>query len=487
MKPTQNIDRHPGTRTNANAFRARLLRAVGMPRLAMGSVMLGVLMPGLPMLGVPGVAWSADGETGATANAAASSGEGAGRFAYGGQSTYTEQASDGFHAPYSGGNSLSPHIARETFDLTLFLGAHLWQGGEIWVNPELDQGFGLDDTVGLAGFPSGEAYKVGSRSPYFRLQRAFVRQTFDLGGANGAADAGPNQFALAQSANRLVLTVGKLSVVDIFDVNRYAHDPRADFMNWSLIDAGTFDYAADSWGYSAGGAAEWYLGQWTTRAGLFDLSEVPNSESLEPGFNEYQMDVELEHRHELFGQGGKLAVSAFENRARMALLEQAVLYARTYGLPVELAPVRQYRKRDGISLNLEQSLSAELGLFVRLGSAGGDVETYEFTDIDRTASGGVSLNGRRWGRPGDTVGLAGVDNAIAAPMRNYLAAGGLSVLIGDGRLPHPGNEQIVEGYYEAAVLPALNVTFDGQWVQNPAYNRDRGPVAIYTLRLHAAW
>ena len=171
----------------------------------------------------------------------------------------------------------------------------------------------------------------------------------------------------------------------------------------------------------------------------------------------------------------------------MALLEQAVAYEMSSGQPAQLAPVRQYRKRDGISLNLAQSLSADLGLFARLGSAAGDVETFEFTDIDRTISGGLSLNGRRWGRAGDTVGLAGVDNAIARPLRDYLAAGGLSVLVGDGRLPHPGNEQILEGYYEAAVCSAVAATFDAQWVENPAYNRDRGPVALYALRLHAAW
>lgn len=409
-------------------------------------------------------------------------------FAFDGQSTFTVQGSDGFHAPYAGANSLSPHIARETFDVTLFLGAHPWEGGELWIDPEIDQGFGLDDTVGLAGFSSGEAYKVGSRSPYFRLQRAFVRQTFDLGGQRtAAAAAAPNQFALASASNRLVLTAGKLSVVDIFDLNRYAHDPRADFLNWSVIDAGTFDYAADAWGYSAGGAAEWYVGNWAVRAGLFDLSDVPNSERLEPGFDEYQMDAELERRYRLFAQSGKLDVTAFESRGRMALLEQAIAVAQASGQPVTPAPVRAYRRRDGISLNLEQPISDELGLFVRAGSAGGNVESYEFTDIDRTLSGGISLSGQRWQRGNDTLGVAGVINAISPQERAFLAAGGLGILVGDGRLPHPGNEQILEGYYEAALRPDLAVTFDTQWVQNPGYNRDRGPVAIYALRLHANW
>ena len=215
-----------------------------------------------------------------------------GRFAVYGQATYVEQETDAFRAPYSGPNSLSPAMGRETADATLYLGAHLWHGAELWLNPEADQGFGLDDTLGLAGFSSGEAYKVGRKTPYFRLQRAFLRQTIDLGGGISTVDGGPNQFAVRQSADRVIVTLGKMSVGDIFDVNRYAHDPRADFLNWSVIDAGTFDYAADAWGYTVGGAAEWYVGSWTWRGGVFDLSDVPNSARLDPGLREYQVDLE---------------------------------------------------------------------------------------------------------------------------------------------------------------------------------------------------
>ena len=408
------------------------------------------------------------------------------RFAVYGQATYTEQETDGFHAPYAGPNSLSPHSGRETTDATLYLGARLWKGAQLWLDPEADQGFGLDDTLGLAGFSSGEAYKVGRKAPYFRLQRAFIRQTLNLGGAAGSVDAGPNQFALPQSSNRLVLTVGKMSVVDIFDVNRYAHDPRADFFNWSVVDAGTFDYAADAWGYSVGGAAEWYVGSWAWRAGVFDLSDVPNSTRLEPGFDEYQVDLEAEHRHELRGQPGKVDITVFESRGRMGLLEDAIAYAQANGLQPDSAPVRRYRKRDGISLNFEQQLTPDVGMFARLGDAGGNVETYEFTDIDRTASLGVSVGGGPWQRPQDTLGLAGVVNAVSRDRRQYLAAGGLGILVGDGRLPHAGHENILETYYEAAVFSAVQVTLDYQWVDNPAYSRDRGPVSIFAVRVHAA-
>ncbi len=407
------------------------------------------------------------------------------RFAVFGQATYTEQETDAFHAPYAGANSLSPHSGRETADATLYLGVRLWHGAELWVDPETDQGFGLDDTLGLAGFSSGEAYKVGRKAPYFRLQRAFIRQTLNLGGEPAAVDAGPNQFAMQQSADRLVVTAGKLSVVDIFDVNRYAHDPRADFLNWSVIDAGTFDYAADAWGYSVGAAAEWYTGPWAWRAGLFDLSDVPNSAVLEPGLHEYQVDLEAEHRHELLGRPGKIDITLFESRGRMALLQDAIAYGEATGLSPQLTPVRRYRKRDGVSLNIEQQLTTNIGLFARLGDAGGNVETYEFTDIDRTVSVGTSVNGGPWHRPADTLGLAGVVNVLSRDRRRYLAAGGLGVLIGDGKLPHAGHEDVLETYYELA-LSAVHVTLDYQWVGNPAYNRDRGPVSIFAVRVHLA-
>ena len=401
-----------------------------------------------------------------------------------GQATYTEQESDGFHAPYSGPNSLSPDIGRETVDATLYLGARLWRGAELWVNPEADQGFGLDNTVGLAGFSSGEAYKVGRKAPYFRLQRAFLRETINLGGDTGTVDAGPNQFAGRQSADRVIVTLGKVSVGDIFDGNRYAHDPRADFLNWSVIDAGTFDYAADAWGYTVGGAAEWYVGSWAWRAGVFDLSDVPNSTRLEPGFGEYQADLEAEHRHRFLGQPGNVTLTVFESHGRMGLLQDAIARAQASGLPPDPALVRRYRKRDGVSLNVVQQLTPDVGMFARLGAAGGNVETYEFTDIDRTASAGVSVSGRPWHRRADTVGLAGVINAISGDRRRYLAAGGLGILVGDGRLPHAGNEHILETYYELAAASKLHLTIDYQWVQNPAYNRDRGPVSIVALRGH---
>jgi len=251
------------------------------------------------------------------------------------------------------------------------------------------------------------------------------------------------------------------------------------------VDTGTFDYAADAWGYTLGIAVERYIGAWTFRAGVFDLSNVPNSESLEHGLHEFQLDGEAERRYPLFGQTGRLLVTGFETRGRMALLQDAIDLALATGTTPDPAAVREYRSRFGIGVSVEQPLTPDLGVFARAGKASGNVEVYEFADIDRTVSVGGSLRGTRWQRPADTLGAAFVDNGISAVREAYLNLGGLGILIGDGKLPHPGAEQILETYYGLALRSWLQATVDYQWVKNPAYNTDRGPASILGVRVHA--
>ncbi len=360
-----------------------------------------------------------------------------------------------------------------------------WAGAEIWVNPEIDQGFGLSNTLGVAGFPSAEAYKVGNKDPYFRLQRAFLRQTIDLGGAAETVDAAQNQLGGTRTANRIVITIGKFGVGDVFDTNRYAHDPRGDFLNWSVVDAGSFDYAADAWGYSTGVAAEWYQGPWTLRLGAFNLSTVPNGETLETGFGQYQLDVEVEHRHRIAGRDGAVRVTLFRNRGNFGSFADALALAAATGTVPDTALVRSRQSRLGVSANFEQAVSDSVGVFARAGIADGSIEPYDFTDIDRTAQAGVAINGKGWGRDGDTIGLAAVVNGISKEHELYLAAGGVGVLVGDGQLPHPGPEQIVEAYYSWKPLKCVTMTLDYQHIANPGYNRDRGPANVLALRLHA--
>ncbi len=409
------------------------------------------------------------------------------RFAIHGQSTLTVQGTPGFSSPYAGANSLTPHQVKETIDVTAYLGVRLWHGAELWVNPEIDQGFGLSNTLGVAGFTSGEAYKVGQANPYFKLPRLFLRQTIALGGAGSSVAAAANQLAGPQTANRLVLTLGKFSAVDVFDTNAYAHDPRADFLNWALIDTGTFDYAANSWGFTFGGAAEWYQGNWTLRAGLFDLSKLPNQPSLEIDFSQYQINGEVEHRQTIAGHPGAIRAGFFFTRGRLARFVDAIaLFDASGSLPADLSPLRRYRDKWGIQFNAEQEVSAALGLFLRAGYGDGKSEADDFTDIDRTVAAGGQLKGSAWGRGDDRIGFAGIVNRISRLHQAFLNDGGLGTLVGDGALPHPGDERIIESYYDWQMVRHANLTFDYQFIANPGYNRDRGPVHVFALRLHLA-
>jgi high affinity Mn2+ porin len=404
------------------------------------------------------------------------------------QSTAVLQYHPGFRSPYRGRNSLDPASrGNETFDATLFAGARLFDGLELWINPEIDQGFGLSGTFGAAGFPSGEAYKVGKAEPYFRLQRLFFRETFNLGGEVQPVEADANQLRGTRTADNLIVTFGKLSVTDMFDTNAYAHDPRSDFFNWSVIDAGAYDYAADAWAYSYGVAAEWTQDFWTLRFGLFDLSKVPNTTHLETDFSQFQLVAEGEARVSLFGRPGRVKLLGFVNRGRMADYSDAVRLAVAAGVTPDVALVRDYRSRPGVTANLEQEVAQDLGAFLRLSWNDGSKEAYEFTEINRSVSGGLSLKGASWGRAKDTVGLAGVVNGLSSPAKAYFGAGGLGILIGDGRLPHYGTENILETYYSAAITDWFSLSGDYQLLVHPAYNRDRGPVSVFALRAHAGW
>jgi high affinity Mn2+ porin len=411
-----------------------------------------------------------------------------------GQTTFLWQGYPAFRSPYEGAQSLpGGGQGRETWDATLFAGVRLWPGAELWINPEIDQGFGLADTHGAAGFPSGTSYKLGFANPYVRVQRYFIRQTIDLGGAAEEVNSDINQFAGSQTANRLVLTAGRLFVVDIFDTNKYANDPRSNFLNWSVINATSFDFAGDSWSSTYGAVAEWYQGPWTLRAGIFDMSATPAggansapSFGLDPTFRQFELVGEIERRYELGGQPGTIKITGFLIRGRMGNFEEALALSHATGLDASdaLAAVRTYQSRPGVSLNLAQQVTDTVGVFARAGLADGNVEPWDNTDCDRTIQAGVSVSGKCWKRPDDTIGIAGVINGIFNAHMEYFNAGGLGIVIGDGKLPHYGPEQIIETYYSYALSASTGISLDYQFIRNPAYNTDRGPVNVFGVRFH---
>ena len=406
-----------------------------------------------------------------------------------GQLTVLPQGYPKFSAPYSGQNSLPANgQVRSTVSATGFFGVKLWQGGEAYITPEVDEGFGLADTYGLAGFSSAEAYKIGRAAPYLRFQRYYLRQTIGLGGETENIDSGQGALAGVVDKNRVTFTVGKYAMVDIFDDNKYAHDGRNGFINWSIVDMGALDYAGDAWSYTDGATAEWRQDNWTARAGIFQLSEVPGSEKIEPVlFRQWSPVTELEWRHNLlFDQQGKIKLLGFANIGYMGKYEEALQIGYLTGTTPDITQDRKLRTKVGGGLNIEQPISEDLGFFLRASWADGRYETFDFTDIERSLSAGFVLNGARWDRPKDAIGIAGVINGISNSHANYLAAGGLGLLVGDGALSY-GAEHVMEAYYKYNIIDNVSVTFDYQLADNPAFNTARGPVNIFALRLHGEY
>jgi high affinity Mn2+ porin len=400
-----------------------------------------------------------------------------------GQTTYLPQGYPAFRAAYSGPNSLTPAPQTQaTWSNSLFLNTRLWEGGELYYNPELLQGFGLNDTVGLGGFPNGEAQKSNFPYPHYNTSRLFLRQTFGFGGEQEELASGPTQLANKVDVSRLTVQAGKFAVIDIFDGNAYAKDARKDFMNWAMWTPGAFDYSADKVGLTWGATAEFNQKQWALRAGYFLMLGASNTNNFDTRVPERGNYVlELETRWSLFSLPGKLRTigwfnSAFSGSYRETLDNPALM--------LDISQTRAGRIKYGYVLNLEQALSDDVGLFGRWSWNDGKTEIMAFTDIDASLAGGLSIKGARWGRPDDVIGIGGVVNALSKDHRDFIAAGGLGILIGDGALNYR-RERIFETYYAYALNKQITLTADYQFIVNPAYNADRGPVSIFSGRFHA--
>lgn len=401
------------------------------------------------------------------------------------QSTFIPQVYPGFRSPYQGINSLpGGGQGRETWTTTAFIGRRLWEGAELYANPELDQGFGLASTVGAGGFPNGEAQKGGSAVPKPHLHRIFLRQTFGLGGEQEKVEDGANQFGGMRDISRVTLTAGKFSVPDLFDDNTYSHDPRTTFMNWSIWEGGAFDYPADRFGFTWGAVAELNQKSWAVRTGYFLVVKEPNSDVFDthiPRRGGWIAEGEL--RYALASQPGKLRLLGFINEANSGSYRETL---DDPALGLDLALTRRTRSKYGFVVNAEQAVTGDFGLFSRLSWNDGRNEIMSFTDIDGSVSAGGALKGTKWGRPDDTIGLAGAVNALSNNHRDFIAAGGLGILIGDGRLNYR-TERIIEAYYSYSLWTAVKLTFDYQFIANPAYNADRGPVSVFAARLHVEY
>jgi high affinity Mn2+ porin len=399
------------------------------------------------------------------------------------QSTFSAQGDWPFHAVFSGANSLRNRgEIKETLSLDLMGGARLWRGAEVYVDGLMWQGFGLSDALGAAGFPNGEAFRAGTEVPNFTFARVVLRQTIGLGGEQEMVKDDALQLAGKRDISRVTITVGKMSAKDIFDSNAYADDPRAQFLNWALMANGAWDYPADALGFIPGMAVELNQPKWAARYGFFAVSRVQNGLAIDRSITRHwAMAAELERRYSIREHAGSARLLGYVNHAHMRNYEDAVKNPALLADP-SLSHSDAYK--FGVGLNADQELTKNLGAFLRLGWNDGRNETWMFTDIDRTLMLGLSLKGRVWHRPEDTLGVAGVLNGISRPHRNFLAAGGLGITVGDGKLNY-GEEEIFETYYALKIVKGIFVTLDYQFINHPAYNRDRGPVHVGGLRLHA--
>jgi len=276
------------------------------------------------------------------------------------QATYVWQGKRPFSASYSGPHSLKADKERSySFTATAALGFRPWTGGELYFNPEAAQGVPLSNLTGLGGFTNGEIARTSGPTLKAYRARLFLRQTWGMGGEQAAVESTANQLAGNVDKRRWVLTAGNLAVLDVFDGNAYSHDPRTQFLNWSLMTHGAYDYAADARGYSWGVALEWYHDDWVARAGRFIQPKKPNQQELDPHiFQHYGDQIEVEHAHTLGGQPGKVRLLALRNRAKMSRFQDALdLAARMGGTP-SIDDVRTGEQiKHGFGLNLEQAVS----------------------------------------------------------------------------------------------------------------------------------
>jgi high affinity Mn2+ porin len=400
-----------------------------------------------------------------------------------GQATVITQGHPDFNALYSGVNSLSAEGETKTsLTATLFLGRRLWRGGEFYFNPEITGGEGLSLTHGIAGFPNGEIYRVDTPTPKFNPARLFLRQVFALGDATSeAVEADDNELARLQPSRRITVLLGKFSLNDFFDNNQYAHDPRTQFMNWAFMDNMAWDYAADTRGYTVGFMLEYADPVFSIRWSEVLVPTIANGMTFDTDLKQAHGDnLEAEVRYHLGEHLGRARFLAYINHAHMGS------YAETLATPVsppEITSSAAYRAKYGFGLNLEQELTASLGVFARLGWNDGKEEAFIFTECDDTVSFGASLRGTSWSRAEDTLGLGLLVNGLSSVHAQYLADGGQGFLLGDGGLSY-APEEIVELYYLWRPESHFGISGDVQFVQDPGYNSDRGPTWVFAARGH---
>jgi hypothetical protein len=424
-----------------------------------------------------------------------------------GQFTYISSWKPSFHAAYTNLNgsinSLLPNAERSfTGTATLYLGVRLWHGAEFYVVPEVISELPFSQLKGLAGgIQNFELQKGGTTTPQIYHSRIFAKQTFGFGGDPVKKDSSPMQLGTTEDSRRLVLVAGNFSILDFFDKNAFDIDPRQGFLSLGFLTYAAYDFASDARGYSYGGVAELYWDDWAVRFGRITPPKNPNQLPVDFRLFKYYGDqIELEHKHKVFGQEGTVRLLAYRNHEDMGRFADAIAafeadpqknattcpgfnYGSNNANAPDLCWVRKPNVKVGIGGFFEQYVAKDIGVFSRAMYSDGKTEVDAYTSADRSASVGVLAKGSLWGRANDVAG-AGVNLSwISKVHADYLGMGGVDGFVGDGAI-RPGAETAFDAFYSVSFRRWLWLTGDFQHVANPGFNQDRGPVNIFGVRIH---
>lgn len=414
------------------------------------------------------------------------------KWSYHFQFTSILQGHSNFNSPYSGTNSLmDTNETALSLTSTLYLGRKLWKGAAIFVNPEIAGGKGMSYALGLAGAANGETFRIGSPAPAFYIARVFFQQHFALNSNKEYQEGDLNQLGDHIPSSRISISAGKFSIADFFDDNSYSHDPRSEFMNWSLMSNGAWDYPANTRGYTWGAVIEFVKPSYAVRVSDVLVPLNANGPNLDQDLSKtHGITIEFEKKLKIKNHIGSIKLLAFHNVSRAPSYNLAVsnMANGDSSLNEIIAGKKTGTNFDGLKygfgLNFCQELTNNIGIFARLGWNDGQTATWAFTEIDQSASAGVSIKAAKIKRPEDVFGIAFVANGISPQHISYLNAGAYGFIIGDGKLPHYGYEQILETFYKIRLAKTLWATLDYQYIANPAYNKDRGPVHVFAVRGH---
>jgi len=407
------------------------------------------------------------------------------RFTIHAQTTVITQWKPAFKAKYSDANSLISHSeTQRSSTATLYLGTRLWKGASVYLNPEVAGGSGLSGSLGVGASSNGETYRIDNGSPKFELARLFITQIIPLTKETQYQESDLNKLGGKIPTSYLALTVGKICVTDFFDLNKYSHDPRTQFMSWALMNNGSWDFPANTSGYTPSIVLEYITPENEWRAAFSLEPKVANTMAMNWNVSRTgAYMLEYTHNYTLNNKKGALRLVSYYNLAHMGNYNQSILL--NPNAPNILSTEAYGHSKYGFGINCEQEITKEMGLFLRAGWNDGNNETWAYTEIDRTVSLGISSNGKNWKRPNDNVGLAYIVSGLSVPHRNYLRAGGLGFELGDGTLNY-SPEQLTELYYSMELIKNLYLSGTYQFTLNPGYNKDRGPVNVFSLRVHMA-